>query len=204
AMGITITHSNPSGIQEKAEATGTVNAASGGTGANTSASTGVAQVASGAWSVSTALPSGTTATTQSNGDNSTKVATTAYVANNSVSNPLTTLGDLPYGGASGAFTRLAGPTATNGVPQTLISIPSGGLATAPQWSPAGIGVNTQTGTSYTIAATDRASLVIGGNASSQSYTVPQAGSTGFGNNIPFALCNSGAGTINANPVTSLV
>jgi len=204
ATGLTATHSNPATNQEKVEITGTVNPASGGLGINASASTGVVQDAAGTMSVSTALANGTTATTQTNGDSTTKVATDAFVLNNSVANPLTTLGDLPYGGASGAFTRLAGPTATNGVPQTLISIPSGGLATAPQWSPAGIGVNTQTGTSYTIAATDRASLVIGGNASSQSYTVPQAGSTGFGNNIPFALCNSGAGTINANPVTSLV
>ncbi len=50
----------------------------GGTGINTSASSGVAQVSSGTWSVSTALPSTTTATTQTIGDNSTKVATTAY------------------------------------------------------------------------------------------------------------------------------
>jgi len=49
----------------------------GGTGQNTSAATGVAQVISGTWSVSTALASGTTATTQAAGDNSTKVQTTA-------------------------------------------------------------------------------------------------------------------------------
>lgn len=56
----------------------TITAAKGGTGIDTSASTGVAQVSSGTWSVSTALASGTTATTQSANDNSTKVATTAY------------------------------------------------------------------------------------------------------------------------------
>jgi hypothetical protein len=50
----------------------------GGTGMDSSSSTGVAQVSSGTWSVSAALASGTTATTQSVGDNSTKVATTAY------------------------------------------------------------------------------------------------------------------------------
>jgi hypothetical protein len=60
----------------------------GGTGQNTSASTGVAQVATGTWSVSTALADGTTATTQTPGDNSTKVATTAYAdaAGGNVSN----------------------------------------------------------------------------------------------------------------------
>ena len=55
-----------------------VTPAMGGTGISTAASTGVAQVASGTWSVSTALASGTTATTQSQNNNSTKLATTAY------------------------------------------------------------------------------------------------------------------------------
>ena len=56
-----------------------VGAALGGTGIDTSGSTGVAQVSSGTWSASTALANGTTATTQASSDNSTKVATTAYV-----------------------------------------------------------------------------------------------------------------------------
>jgi|GEM_PF-6723728 hypothetical protein len=53
----------------------------GGTGINTSASTGIAQVAAGVWSISTALVNGTIATTQSVGSNDTKVATDAYVDN---------------------------------------------------------------------------------------------------------------------------
>lgn len=56
-----------------------VSATYGGTGLASNASTGVAQVLSGTWSVSTALASGTTATTQSAADNSTNLATTAYV-----------------------------------------------------------------------------------------------------------------------------
>ena len=55
-----------------------IGAAYGGTNADSSSSTGVAQVNSGTWSFSTALANGTTATTQSALDNSTKVATTAY------------------------------------------------------------------------------------------------------------------------------
>lgn len=51
----------------------------GGTGQDSHLSTGIAQVSSGTWSFSTALASGTTATTQSANDNSTKVATTAYI-----------------------------------------------------------------------------------------------------------------------------
>lgn len=63
--------------------TGTWNATAitatyGGTGIDSHTSTGIAQVSSGTWSVSTALANGTTATTQSANDASTKVATTAY------------------------------------------------------------------------------------------------------------------------------
>lgn len=59
--------------------TGTLANTRGGTGADSSASTGVAQISSGTWSFSTALANGTTATTQASTDNSTKVATDAYV-----------------------------------------------------------------------------------------------------------------------------
>jgi hypothetical protein len=62
--------------------------AQGGTGISTSASTGVAQVSAGTWSVSTALANGTTATTQAGGDSSTKVATDAFVASALPSLPL--------------------------------------------------------------------------------------------------------------------
>lgn len=58
---------------------GAIEAARGGTNADSSAATGIAQVAAGTWSFSNALASGTTATTQTAKDNSTKVATTAYV-----------------------------------------------------------------------------------------------------------------------------
>jgi fibronectin-binding autotransporter adhesin len=61
---------------------GTVGATFGGTGLNTSASTGVAQINAGTWSASTALANGTAATTQTTGDNTTKVATDAFVLAN--------------------------------------------------------------------------------------------------------------------------
>jgi hypothetical protein len=51
----------------------------GGTGVDSSASSGVAQLSSGSWSFSTVLANGTTATTQTSSDNSTNIATTAYV-----------------------------------------------------------------------------------------------------------------------------
>ena len=56
--------------------------AQGGTGIDTSASTGIAQVASGSWSVSTVLANGTTGTTQTVGDSTTKLATDAFVSAN--------------------------------------------------------------------------------------------------------------------------
>jgi hypothetical protein len=82
------------------------------------------------------LPNGTTATTQSAGDNSTKLATTAYAdtsAQNAVEdyNPMTTLGDTIYGGTSGAPQRLAGNTTST--KNFLSSLGSAGAATAPAW-----------------------------------------------------------------------
>ncbi len=62
----------------------------GGTNADSSGSTGVAQVSSGTWSFSTALANGTTGTTQTAGDNSTKIATTAYV-NSAVGSAVTSI-----------------------------------------------------------------------------------------------------------------
>jgi hypothetical protein len=54
--------------------------ASGGTGLNTSSATGVAQVSSGTWSVSTALATGTTATVQNVGDSSGDLATDSFIS----------------------------------------------------------------------------------------------------------------------------
>lgn len=58
-------------------------------------------------------------------------STTAAAAFNALS-PMTTLGDIIYGGASGAGTRLAGNTTTT--PTFLKSLGSGGLATAPTFT----------------------------------------------------------------------
>jgi hypothetical protein len=50
-----------------------------------------------------------------------------------LTNPMTTLGDMIYGGASGVPTRLPG-NATSSTRNILFSIASSGSATAPQWS----------------------------------------------------------------------
>lgn len=102
----------------------------GGTGIDTSASTGIAQVSGGSWSVSTALANGTTATTQTAADNSTKVATTAYVDS-----------------ATGGFLPIAGRTYTtttgNGLALTTSTLTTGNLVSLASTGTAA-GSNTQT------------------------------------------------------------
>lgn len=62
-----------------ADISGIAQPSQGGTGINSSADTGVAQLSSGTWSVSSALADGTTATTQAVGDSSASVATDEFV-----------------------------------------------------------------------------------------------------------------------------
>lgn len=119
-----------------------------------------------------------------------------------LSNPMTTLGDLITGGASGTPTRLAGPIATNGVPQFLLSTPSAGAATAESWGPAGIVPDARSTTSETIAVTNRAGYVTFNNGSAVAVTLPQAGTTGFASNFVFVACDIGAGTATITPTTS--
>lgn len=121
-----------------------------------------------------------------------------------LANPMTTLGDFLYGGASGAPTRLAGASTLDGVPQYLISTSSSSAATAPTLAPAGVPTNAQTGTTYTILLTDRAKYVTFSNASSIAVTLPQAGSTGFASNFVFRACDIGAGTATITPTTSTI
>lgn len=94
-------------------------------------------------------------------------------------------------------------TATNRTVVTGLDGATGALSTIPQ----GQCTDTQSGMSYTIASTDFGCLVIGSNASAQSYSLPQAGSSGFGNGFYFVLQNNGAigqGTITLTPTTSTI
>jgi hypothetical protein len=115
AVGLTVTPTNPSSGNETYEVTG-------------GSYTGTASNLSG----TPALPNGTTATTQSVSDNTTKLATDAFVLANAFTNPMTTTGDVVYGGTSGAATRLAGNTAATD--QVLISHGTGSVASAPTFS----------------------------------------------------------------------
>lgn len=82
ASGATMTLANATGLPLTTGTTGLLPNTKGGTGLDSSAQTGVAQLAAGTWMFSTGLVNGTTANTQTAGDNSTKVATTAYVDTN--------------------------------------------------------------------------------------------------------------------------
>lgn len=103
---------------------GAVAAAYGGTGQNETSATGVGQWSSGTYNVSAALANGTTATTQSAGDNSTKVATTAYVASPGAIAPTTvTASGIISGGNDTALTTSM-TIATTGFTSTGLVLPT--------------------------------------------------------------------------------
>lgn len=86
---------------------------------------------------------------------------------------------------------------------TGLNSATGALSTAVQ----GQCTDIQSGTSYAIASTDFGCLVMGSNASAQNYSLPQAGSAGFGSNFLFVLQNNGAmgqGSITLIPTTSTI
>lgn len=172
----------------------------GGTGQNSSSATGVAQVNSGTWSFSTALANGTTATTQSLADNTTKVATDAFVIANAgtFNSPMTTLGDLIYENATPVAARLPGPTGVNGIPYILTETPSSGPQ-APAWLIPGVATDLQTGTSYSIPITDNAHFVGGNNVSATAWT-------GFSlaNNYVFSFMNLNTGLITYTPNSGFI
>ncbi len=139
-----------------------------------------------------ALPNGTTATTQTTGDNSTKLATDAFVIASALTNPMTTLGDIIYENSTPTAARLAGPTSGT-VPYDLCSTPSSSLAQAPAWCLPGIAGRTVTGTTDTIAATDRGTSILYNSASAVAVTLTSAAT--LGNNFDFAVVNENAGTV---------
>jgi hypothetical protein len=76
-----------------------------------------------------------------------------------------------------------------------------------QWQPSNsliFGINSQTGTTYTILATDIGKLVALNNGSAIAVTLPQAGTPGFESNKQFCLTVIGAGTATVTPTTSTI
>lgn len=121
-----------------------------------------------------------------------------------LANPMTTLGDVLYGGASGVPTRLAGPTVAG--TYSLVSKPSGGAATALTFGLPGVVTNAQVGTTYTYQQTDsvndRAGFTTFANASAIAVTLPSAAS--FGSNWTNLSCDQLAGTATITPGTSTI
>lgn len=66
------------------------------------------------------------------------------------------------------------------------------------------GVNTQTGTTYTFARTDRGLLITFTNASPIAATLPQATTNGFGTGFVMDVQNRGVGTLTITPTTSTI
>ena len=133
----------------------------------------------GAWTATTALPNGVTATTQTTGDSTNKVATDAFVIANS------SIPTLPVG--------------PNGIPQTLVSQPSGGIGQPATWSVPGVPIDAQVGTSYSIPITDDVHFLTGSNGSATAWT-------GFAlaNNYVFSFENLGTGLITYTPASGTV
>jgi hypothetical protein len=109
-------------------------------------------------------------------------------------NPMTTLGDIIFENSTPAAARLAGPTTPNGVPQSLTSTPSGGLAVAPAWALSGVPVDATN--PATLLVTDRSNYL---NWTSGSALALPAVATSFASNFPFVLKNTSGGTLTITP-----
>jgi hypothetical protein len=68
----------------------------------------------------------------------------------------------------------------------------------------GAGFNPQTGTTYTVLASDMGKFLTLSNAGAIAVTLPQAGTTGFEANKCFAIAAIGAGTATVTPTTSTI
>lgn len=66
------------------------------------------------------------------------------------------------------------------------------------------GVNTQTGTSYTMLSTDECKLTTFNNAAAVAVTLPQATTSGFTSGAYFLVYVIGAGTVTITPTTSTI
>jgi hypothetical protein len=94
--------------------------------------------------------------------------------------------------ASGSNLSIAaGPTGTFTFSATTTNPTSGGL-------------NQQTGTTYTVAATDAIKLVNFANAAATAVTLPVASTAGFTSGNVFHLKNMGAGVVTITPTTSTI
>lgn len=108
---------------------------------------------------------------------------------------------LFFGNNSGSG---AAPTATQPTFADLAAGTVGAVATFPGGDLLCGGVNPQTGTTYTIAASDECSLTTYNNGSAVAVTLPQASTSGFGARAYFYEFNLGAGAVTITPTVSTI
>lgn len=119
-------------------------------------------------------------------------AASANAAFNALS-PMTTGGDLIYGGASGVGTRLANGSSGN-------VLTSAGGTSAPTWQAPARTINAQTGTTYTFVLADGSGagfqpLVTLSNASPVIVTIPTNASVAFPIGTQIDCINQGVGKV---------
>lgn len=157
-----------------------------------------------------------TATWQISGAGAAQVASLSIFGGNTIipagstlpymGNPMTTLGDTTYGGASGAVTRLPGNT--SGTTECLTSTGTGSAATAPVWGSCSGSASTAfsaiTGSTNTTAAMvvgTGASLGTTGAGTISATTAVQVGTAAVATNSPFPILSVPATSGNQQPVT---
>ena len=146
-----------------------------------------------------ALPNGTTATTQTVGDNTTKLATDAFVLANAITNPMTTIGDMIGGGASGAPARIVGGKTGQSIFATNAATP----AFASPGISDGNGGAAVTTTPYPIQCDSSTALIdrsttLRFQTGASVITAPDHTATGCANNMAFTLIDDNAGTLTVN------
>jgi hypothetical protein len=97
---------------------------------------------------------------------------------------------------------------TGDLPAISWALPTTGTATSVATFPGGDlfngGINEQTGTSYTMVASDENKLITFANASAVGVTLPQATTAGFTSGAFFPVFNEGPGTVTITPTTSTI
>lgn len=128
-----------------------------------------------------------------------------------------------YVSSSGAWSRATDFDAASEISAAIVSVEGGTLFADTVWmctndNSAVIGttaiaftqidglwtVNAQTGTTYTLLASDKLTVVTFSNASAVAVTLPQATTSGFGNGFLVFLKNNGVGTVTVTPTTSTI
>jgi hypothetical protein len=156
------------------------------------------------------------------GDDATFFTTGTATADAAVpKSTVTAKGDLIVGTASGVVARqavgadgyvlTADSTLTNGIKWAAVSGPAGdvtltGVQTltnktliAPIIT---LGINAQTGTTYTVLAADAANLITANNSSAQTYSIPTNATTAFAIGTQINIIQIGTGQVTVQAATS--